>query len=180
MHVEAYEWLSSINVPMNYRILEVGSRNINGSARSIFAPWAELYVGVDVVAGPGVDMVGDLFEVQNRLKLTAMYGNQWDMIVCTETLEHTPPIELLTGIFNLAHVGTRIIMTWASSERAPHGATGGALESGEYYRGVPADEFVAIVSTLAEVFGYTIEIEIQKHAGRGDVYAEVKVVGRAY
>lgn len=180
MHVEAYEWLSSINVSMNQRILEVGSRNINGSARSIFAPWAELYVGVDVASGPGVDMVGDLFEVQNRLKLTAMYGNQWDMIICTETLEHTPPIELMTAIFSLAYVGTRIVMTWASPERAPHGATGGALESGEYYRGVPADEFVSIVSTLAEIFGYNIETEIQKHPSRGDVYAQVKVVEHAH
>jgi hypothetical protein len=39
------------------RVLEMGSYNVNGSVRDMFA-LAGRYVGVDLVEGPGVDLVG--------------------------------------------------------------------------------------------------------------------------
>ncbi len=39
-------------------VIEVGSRDVNGSLRSIISAWgAKRYVGVDIVKGPGVDVV---------------------------------------------------------------------------------------------------------------------------
>jgi len=65
------------------RILEVGSRNINGSARSIFGPIADEYTGVDIEDGPGVDMVCDASYLLMKFEQSS-----FDMVISTEMLEH--------------------------------------------------------------------------------------------
>src|SRR6516225_3977772 len=65
------------------RVLEVGAYDVNGSVR----PYAEslmpdCYVGVDIADGPGVDIVCDCEQ------LTAVLGGDWDVVICTEMLEH--------------------------------------------------------------------------------------------
>jgi SAM-dependent methyltransferase len=66
------------------RILEVGSRDVNGSVREIvgrFAP-AE-YVGVDIEEGPGVDQVCGVDELVSR------FGPEsFDAVLSTEMIEH--------------------------------------------------------------------------------------------
>lgn len=177
MHAEAYEWLASIPITPNQRILEIGSRNINGSARTIFEPWSSLYVGVDIVSGNGVDFVGNIVDVRKRGMLVAMYGDDWDTIICTETFEHTPAEPLLTAIFLLARVGTTMIFTWASELRAPHSADGGPLKDGEYYQGLSNMEFASILKKVSADCYYKISVQF---AGTdGDVYALVKVIGHA-
>ncbi len=178
MHSEAYDWLSrqSQLVTSNLRMLEVGSRNINGSARTLFEPKASVYIGVDVVDGEGVDFVGDLGNPMTLGVFSQVYGSDFDVIICTETLEHTSPIPLIDAMFQIAKVGTLMIFTWAGPERAPHGATGGPLASGEYYCGLPADMFVAIVSTISTQYGCYANTVIEKYFARGDVYATVKVL----
>lgn len=60
-------------------VLEVGSRDLNGSFRSIIEPLGPAsYLGIDMASGPGVDKVSNLF---------AMSG-EFDIVVCTEVLEH--------------------------------------------------------------------------------------------
>jgi SAM-dependent methyltransferase len=58
--------------------LEVGSLDVNGSVRSLFTG---LYHGLDMRDGPGVD------EVANAENL-ARHDSRWEVVVCTETLEH--------------------------------------------------------------------------------------------
>lgn len=60
-------------------VLEVGSLNVNGSVRDFAEPLAGMYFGIDIVSGPGVDLVQDA---------TAMSGDGWGLVVCTEMLEH--------------------------------------------------------------------------------------------
>lgn len=65
-------------------VLEVGSFNVNGSVRPIVEEHGPAsYVGVDRVAGPGVDMVVD------AERLTEVLGRDCcDVLISTEMLEH--------------------------------------------------------------------------------------------
>src|SRR5579859_5779437 len=61
MHDTAYEIgrvFFQIYVDAYAQVLEIGSQNVNGSLRD-FAPVYGEYVGVDIVDGPGVDIVLD-------------------------------------------------------------------------------------------------------------------------
>lgn len=65
-------------------VLEVGSYDVNGTARSVLAPYGPAdYVGVDVAAGPGVDAVVEC----ERLAEWAV-DTCWDVVVSTEMMEH--------------------------------------------------------------------------------------------
>jgi glycosyltransferase involved in cell wall biosynthesis len=66
------------------RVLEVGSLNVNGSVRPMVeARGPADYLGVDVVAGPGVDMVADAAHLADTFGLDA-----FDVVISTECLEH--------------------------------------------------------------------------------------------
>ena len=64
------------------KILEVGSQNINGTYRPIFA--GHNYTGIDVVAGAGVDVVVKPWMWGDRLKELHLF----DVIISGQTLEH--------------------------------------------------------------------------------------------
>ena len=64
------------------RVLEVGSRDVNGSLRSYFSDCD--YLGVDIEPGPGVDIVGHLCDVTNLIE------DSYDVILCTNVSEHDP------------------------------------------------------------------------------------------
>lgn len=61
-------------------VLEVGSRIINGSPRCFFTG---AYVGLDMIDGPGVDVVA----MADALPFP---DASFDCVVCTEMLEHDP------------------------------------------------------------------------------------------
>lgn len=65
-------------------VLEVGSYDVNGSARSVLAPYEPAdYLGVDITPGPGVD------EIANCEHLTEWAGGTcWDIVVSLEMMEH--------------------------------------------------------------------------------------------
>lgn len=65
-------------------VIEVGSYDVNGSARSILQPMVpSRYVGVDITPGPGVDVVC------NAENLLEKFGPaSFDVVVSTEMLEH--------------------------------------------------------------------------------------------
>lgn len=74
-------------IPRTGRILEIGSRDVNGTVRQFFDQTH--YLGVDLEAGPGVDRVGDVREV-------GLYDEDFDLILCLEVLEHDPhPVQLV-------------------------------------------------------------------------------------
>jgi hypothetical protein len=65
------------------RVLDIGSRDINGSLRDLCPPGVE-YVGIDLEPGKGVDMVLD-----DRYQYPFPDG-YFDMIVSTSCFEHDP------------------------------------------------------------------------------------------
>ena len=54
------------NIPVGVRILEVGSRNVNGSVRKVLEPKSINYVGVDLFEGNGVDIVLDVANLRDQ------------------------------------------------------------------------------------------------------------------
>lgn len=83
MHQSVRSW--AIDVIGHYdlygqEVLEVGSLDENGSIRDLFN--AEVYCGVDMRPGPGVDVVC------NGNNLHYWQDHSWDIVVSTEMLEH--------------------------------------------------------------------------------------------
>jgi SAM-dependent methyltransferase len=79
-------------------IIEVGSRDVNGSLRSDLENFKPLkYLGVDMMEGKGVDDICDVTQ------LVARYGkNNYDLVVSTELMEHVR--EWRTAISNLKNI----------------------------------------------------------------------------
>ena len=84
MHESVMTWFREwFDTCYNMRVLEVGSRNINGSVRPLVESTKPLeYIGIDIEPGPGVD------RVLNAIYLTDTFPAWFDVVICTETLEH--------------------------------------------------------------------------------------------
>jgi len=129
VHPGAYEFVGRFATQSAVRVIEIGSRDINGSVRSHFpsASW----IGLDQIAGPAVDVVC------NALDYTP--SEQVDLVICCEVFEHTNEWPFL--IHRAKHwlkPGGRIIITCAGIGRAVHSAIDGGheLHFGEFYRNV--------------------------------------------
>lgn len=141
MHPEATQFV--INAIQTYgpfdRVLEVGSRDVNGTIKSHFVDHGTThYVGVDLLDGPNVDLVINFATID-----LAEDDDRYDAVVCVNTLEHTPEGP---GIFRNAcrvlDAGGIFIMS-AAHLWMPHGAfDGGMVLPGEHYANVTPAECV--------------------------------------
>ncbi|MGE0539753.1 MAG: class I SAM-dependent methyltransferase [Dehalococcoidia bacterium] len=136
MHPQAYAYVAHWARRLGPRafVLEVGSRNVNGSARDLF-PGAE-YLGIDIAPGPGVDVVAD------GAAFTPAVAP--DLVVTTEVLEHSPQAEaIIQNAHRILSPGGMLILTTAWTGRAPHSAVdGGRLREGEWYANISAFDLV--------------------------------------
>ena len=75
---------ASADVVKGRRVLEVGALDVNGTPRSSLEELGPAsYVGIDLVQGPGVDIVCP------AEKIIEQFGrNSFDMVVTTEMIEH--------------------------------------------------------------------------------------------
>lgn len=144
MHAEVRRWVAAAVERFGpfSRVVEFGSRDINGSVRSLFE--CVEYVGLDIAPGPGVDVVAD----------AATWRGGADVVVCCEVFEHTPtwPAIVLSARKALPAGGV-FIATCASEARTPHAARDEEpLRAGEFYANVPADAMREVMRRLfAEV-----------------------------
>ena len=146
MHPQCREFLerTKAKFPINFAgvtVLEIGSYNINGSVREHF-PDPKEYIGVDLMPGPGVDLVGEGQRIQ--------FARQFDTVISTECFEHNP---YWAGTFRNMVKHTRpgglVVMTCASTGRAPHGLSTknpddspGTLSKGwDHYENLTAESF---------------------------------------
>lgn len=160
MHFGAYAFVAQSlqMMPPPARVLEFGSRDINGSPRPLLP--GVRYVGVDLAPGDGVDIVGDAAHFRTI--------TPFDLVICCEVLEHSPAAAAIVESAVLcAEPGGHVIVTCASDGRAPHSAfDGGDLRDGEHYANVPAADLQAWL----EAAGARV-LHIESRPDRGDVYA---------
>lgn len=85
-HTSVIGWASATLQPEHVTgidVIEVGSYDVNGSVRrGIEALNPASYLGVDIEAGPSVDLVADV------LDLPAMFPAGFGLVITTEMLEH--------------------------------------------------------------------------------------------
>lgn len=113
--------------------LDLGGRDVNGSIHHLFPPDTAWTV-VDQAPHPSVDVVADA--------ATLELGRQFDVVVSTETLEHTPKgAEIVASAHRHLKPGGMFLATMAGPGRYPHGASGEpAPPPGEWYRNVTPDD----------------------------------------
>lgn len=158
--------------------LDLGGADINGTARAV-VPFVERWYGSDIEPGPGVDFVADA--TSPELRGYDLYGQQFDVVLCTELLEHVEDWPaVVRNVWKLLCPGGFAFLTFAGTSRAagwgrrPHGARGGLHpEPGEYYGNVEHLDFVQV---LIETTGTQLTPEqdcwdVFVRPNPGDIYA---------
>ena len=122
-----------------FGVLEIGSYDVNGSARSVF-PGAR-YVGVDLCEGPGVDLVSSGHEV-------AFPSETFDLVLSMECFEHNPYWR--ETFINMHRMSRNLVLvTCAGRGRLEHGTPRTSLRSSpgtaasgiDYYRNLTPRDF---------------------------------------
>ena len=144
----------------NKKILEVGSWDTNGSVRGLFNNCD--YVGADIAAGPGVDIVcpGELLSFPNE---------SFDLTTSCECFEHNPN---WVGTFNNMHrmlkPGGLMLMTCATIGRGEHGTARKSpnasltVKSGDkdYYRNLSKNDFLKSFDLYSMFDDFTMHYNI--------------------
>jgi len=100
------------------RVIEVGSRNVNGSARRLIESMdPAAYVGVDIEAAPEVDVICDIEKLCEKFD-----AESFDLVVTTEVLEHVRHWRLaVSNLKRMCRPGGVVIVTTRSYGFAYHG-----------------------------------------------------------
>lgn len=110
---EALRRVSAVSSEIR-RVLEIGAYDVNGEVRGLFSGLDD-YVGVDLVEGPGVDVVSYGHELGQEY-------NGFDAVVAAETFEHDQYwVETFRRMVEAAVPGGWVIVTCASLGRPEHG-----------------------------------------------------------
>lgn len=132
MHPGAREFVARHATSEPVSVIEIGSRDINGTVRDLFprATWT----GLDLHAGSGVDVVCDAMLYQPPGLV--------DLVVCCEVLEHARNWrDLLCAAHGWLKRRGRLIVTCAGPGRDPHSAIdGGSLRPDEHYANISMAE----------------------------------------
>lgn len=144
--------------PRRAYVLELGSYNVNGTARVLTADRNDItWWGVDLRRGPGVDEAGDARWWRSL--------RRYDYVICMEMLEHTPePERVLETIYEQLAPGGRTIITCAGPHRPPHSNDGGPLQPDEHYAPIAPDALERWLRPFRRVY-------VSYNAALGDVYA---------
>jgi len=137
-------------------ILEVGSRNVNGSTRSIFEKYSNNYVGVDIFEGPGVDRIAD---VNNLVDIFGI--EKFDIVTSTEMLEHCDDWQ--NAIFQMASVlrtGGMLLLTTRSPGFELHDYPA------DYWR-FSKDDFLEIFQSIGDILAIEDDMTLGWACGIG-------------
>lgn len=118
------------------KVLEIGSLDINGSIRGFFTECA--YLGVDLGAGAGVDLVG-------RGEDLEFPDGSFDVVASCECFEHNP--EWVRTFDNMTRMAKSLVFfSCATTGRPEHGTKRttpwDAPFCGDYYQNLKASDFI--------------------------------------
>ncbi|MBU3578621.1 hypothetical protein ICN17_01215 [Polynucleobacter sp. 73C-SIWE] len=122
-------------------ILEMGSYDVNGGIRKFFPD--SNYCGVDLIDGPGVDIVADGHLVSHD-------DNFYDVTLSCECFEHNPFwLETFFNMLRMTKKGGVVAFTCATKGRREHGTRRTAAKDSpgtqsvgwDYYRNLTAKDF---------------------------------------
>ncbi|MGO9802493.1 MAG: class I SAM-dependent methyltransferase [Steroidobacteraceae bacterium] len=126
------------------RVLEVGSWDVNGSVRGVFAECD--YVGADIAAGSGVDLTCAGQDI-------GFPSGHFDVVISCECFEHNPYwLETTVNMMRMLRPGGCFIMSCGAPGRREHGtprmSPGASLTSlsgqvATYYRNLSQRDFFA-------------------------------------
>jgi hypothetical protein len=191
VHVEAFEAVRRMTSESGYvklasgplahpRLgLDIGGADVNGSARSLI-PFMDRWIGVDIVPGPGVDVVADATSITSLVSALGP-APQFDVVLCTEVLEHVAGWrEIVANAIRFLVPGGVAFFTAASTDgktwaRRPHGARG-ELDppAGEYYGNVHFEALAHQFTWCHVASENRLTYDIETNPSPGDVYAWVR------
>ena len=126
----------------NRDVLDVGGRDVNGGIRQHLGELRS-YKCVDLLPGEGVDVVGDIVNLN--------YEQVADIVLCLEVLEHVDQWERVVGAcVRACRLGGGVIITAAGFGRQVHSAVDGGpvLYPGETYRNIDVGELAKLMDAL--------------------------------
>ena len=134
----------------NKRVLDCGSRDINGNNRYLFTDSS--YIGIDIAPGPNVDIVSRIHELN---------GGPFDAIISTECLEHDEFAPLsIQHMIDLLSVDGILIITCATTGRPEHGTTDhyewASPSTLDYYRNITPNELIEPFSKSFKCWGVEV------------------------
>ena len=145
------------------RVLEVGSRSVNGSVRPLFEECE--YLGIDAVAGELVDVVVPAHAFRDE--------RGFDVVICCEVFEHDPWFsESVAMIASHLLPGGLFLGTCAGPERAEHGTRAssgpGAVfgPDADHYRNITTGDLLLQLQTNAS----WDRLHVEYGRGRQDLY----------
>lgn len=124
------------------KVLEIGSADVNGTIRPFFQ--GSDYIGVDICAGKGVDLVG----YGDKVDLGNLH---FDLTISCECFEHNPQwIETFLNMHRMTKNDGFLVFSCASRGRPEHGTTrtsplqspGTQSVGWDYYRNLNKKDFV--------------------------------------
>ncbi len=153
------------------KVLEVGSLNVNGSLREYVQSLHPIsYLGVDVVPGEGVDYI-----CPAELMVEAFGERKFDLVICTEMLEHVQDWRLaIKNLKLVCVVGGTILLTTRSKGFPKHDFPY------DYWRFEPAD--------MKEIFSDCTSVVVEPDftmpgvfvlATRGEMILDLELYGVA-
>ena len=151
MHEQALRWVADNIDGMTFgSVVELGARDVNGSVQWLFD--CDTYIGVDIGAGEGVDVVCDAADY--------LPDEPVDCVVSTEMLEHTPRArDVVFQVFDMLKPGGMFVMTAAGPGRPTHSAIDGkGLQPGEHYANIHPNDLTDWLSGAGFV-RYRVDVQ---------------------
>ena len=150
-------------IPMPWKVLDVGSLDVNGSYRVLFKDDDVEYTGLDIVEGKGVDIV-----VENPYWWHEVLHDVFDVVISGSMLEHaTYPWESMKQIHRALKPGGYCVTV------AP-----GAGEHSHGYHGYPSDCFRFFPDGMASLHHWAGLMVLESRQVRGSAFDDCGCVSK--